>query len=204
MRLGERIAYFRRQKGMTQEELSRAAGLGHNAVNRYETGSSDVSANALKAICEVLKVPPDVLIGDGEERFFVKLDNLAYMPERAHNDDAGFDLRSPKYDLLLPKADCVIDTGVHVAIPKGYAGLIISKSGLNMKNGILSDGLIDAGYTGSIRVKLYNMSNNTYEIQPGDKISQLVFIPIAEPNLIEVDTLSDTDRGDNGFGSSGR
>ena len=135
----------------------------------------------------------------------VFLDPGAFPPQRAHETDAGFDLYSPKTDLVPRHGSCVIDTGVHIAIPEGCAGLLVSKSGLNVKRGLLSDGLIDPGYTGSIRVKLYNHSDTSYIVEKGDKISQLVFIPILEPELREVpDHLEPTERGDGGFGSTGR
>ena len=86
----------------------------------------------------------------------IKLDPGAYMPERAHVLDAGLDLRTP-VDVVIPAGgSAVVDTGVHVAIPMGYVGMLKSKSGLNIKNGITSEGVIDAGYTGAIVAKLYN------------------------------------------------
>ena len=204
MSIAERIKYFRKIKALTQEELSKLAGLGHNAVNRIENEGAPIQAMTLKAISKALGVDPTELTTDREDYFFMKLDPLAYAPTRAHEDDAGFDLMSPKYDYIPAGGWANIDTGVHVNIPKGYAGLIVSKSGLNFKYGLVSDGLIDSGYTGSIRVKLYNLSKHSYEVRPGDKISQIVFIPIAQPVLIQTDKLDETDRGDNGFGSSGR
>lgn len=137
----------------------------------------------------------------------VKLDPGAFLPERAHNSDAGLDLRIPKCAdpvVLKPKGSATIDTGVHVAIPDGFCGLLISKSGLNVKYGILSDGLIDSGYTGSIRVKLYNLSDICVRLMPGDKCSQLVIMPYYPCGLEKVDALEATERGDNGFGSTGR
>lgn len=89
-------------------------------------------------------------------------------------------------------------------IPYGFCGEIISKSGLNTKYGIISTGLIDCGYTGSIRVKLYNLSDERVIFKKGDKISQIVIKPIYTDRLTIVDELEDTERGDNGFGSSGR
>ena len=98
----------------------------------------------------------------------------------------------------------MIDTGVHIELPTGKVGFLKSKSGLNVKHGITSEGVIDVGYTGSIRVKLYNHTDVGYLVNAGDKISQLVILPIVKPKLELVDSLEDTDRGDNGFGSSGR
>lgn len=134
----------------------------------------------------------------------VKLDPGAYMPERAHSEDAGYDLRSPAAYTLRCLDSVVIDTGVHVQIPLGYVGMLKSKSGLNVLHDIVGEGVIDSGYTGSIRVKLYNNGVCDYKFNAGDKISQLVILPIFTPELELVDELEDTERGDNGFGSTGR
>ena len=132
------------------------------------------------------------------------LDEGAYMPTRAHSMDAGLDLYSPVDVMIMPRANAVIDTGVHVELPPGSVGFLKSKSGLNVKYGILGEGVIDAGYTGSIRVKLYNHSGERYYIQRGDKITQLVILPVILLDLKQVEMLEDTDRGANGFGSTGR
>lgn len=134
----------------------------------------------------------------------VMLDEGAYMPTRAYSTDAGLDLYSPVDVMIMPQASAVIDTGVHVELPPGSVGFLKSKSGLNIKHGILGEGVIDAGYTGSIRVKLYNHSGEKYYIQRGDKITQLVILPVILPDLEQVDRLDDTERGCGGFGSTGR
>ena len=134
----------------------------------------------------------------------IKLDAGAYLPERAHEADAGYDLRSPVTGRLYAGQAVVIDTGVHVAIPIGYVGMLKSKSGLNVKHDIVGEGVVDANYTGSIHVKLYNHGTESYMIEKGDKISQLVIMPIITPELEPVDELDETDRGDKGLGSSGR
>ena len=134
----------------------------------------------------------------------VMLDEGAYMPTRAHSMDAGLDLDSPFDVRIMPRANAVIDTGVHVELPPGSVGFLKSKSGLNVKHGILGEGVIDAGYTGSIRVKLYNHGSDPYCIQCGDKITQLVILPVLLPDLEQVDRLEDTERGVGGFGSTGR
>ncbi len=134
----------------------------------------------------------------------IKLDKNAFMPTRAHETDAGLDLRSP-IDEVVPKCGSVcIDTGVHIELPQNTAGFLKSKSGLNVNHGITSEGVIDVGYTGSIRVKLYNHTYQDYYIKKGDKISQLVIIPILTPQLELVDELKNTERGEGGFGSTGR
>lgn len=138
-------------------------------------------------------------------RINVQLDDGAFMPVKAHADDAGWDLKTPKKCYLMPDNSVVIDTGVHMDIPTGYVGMLKSKSGLNVYYGITCEGTIDSGYTGSIKAKLFNHSNDPYMFEAGDKITQIVFIPIPDVQLVEVDALNaDTERGDNGFGSSGR
>lgn len=135
----------------------------------------------------------------------VKLDLGAYMPERAHRTDAGLDLRAVKGQTILPGECAVFDTGVHVELPRGYYGKVESKSGLNTKHSIVScGGVIDEGYTGSIVVKLYNLGTEAHEFRAGDKIAQLVIMPYSAPDIELVAFLSDTERGNNGFGSTGR
>lgn len=133
----------------------------------------------------------------------VVLDKSAFLPKRAHATDAGYDLFAPEGGLVPAHGSCTIDTGVHMEIPAGYVGFIKSKSGLNIKRNILTDGVVDAGYTGSIRVKLYCHGNNAYAFSRGDKIAQIVILPIFTPELEVVDELEETERGDGGFGSTG-
>lgn len=133
----------------------------------------------------------------------VKLDPGAYTPTRAYPKDGGLDLRSPESAIVFAGGSVCIDTGVHVQLPPGTAGLLVSKSGLNVKNNITNTGLIDEDYTGSIKVKLYNHGNQIVRIEPGQKISQLLILPILRPDVEVVDELDETERGDGGFGSTG-
>ena len=134
----------------------------------------------------------------------VMLDPGAKMPTRAHKLDAGYDLYSREDVWISAGSSECFDTGVHIEIPAGYVGFLKSKSGLNVMRGLLGEGVIDAGYTGSICVKLYNHGNSDVRICKGQKISQLVLLPIVTPDLEEVDQLEDTDRGNGGFGSTGK
>lgn len=135
----------------------------------------------------------------------VKLDDGAYMPERAHPTDAGLDLRTREKFVLWPGHHHTFDTGVHIEIPNGCFGHVESKSGLNVKASVVScGGIIDEGYTGSIAVKLYNFGKEDKEFQVGDKIAQLIIQPYIAPELELVDALEETERGDAGFGSTGR
>lgn len=134
----------------------------------------------------------------------IKLDPMAWIPERAYDTDAGLDLKSPINITVPARGSATIDTGVHIQLPPGTAGMLKSKSGLNVKHGLTSEGVIDEGYTGSIVVKLYNHTFDDYHVNIGDKISQLVVIPVLAPGLEFVDELDGGERGNNGFGSSGR
>lgn len=135
----------------------------------------------------------------------VQYDREAYTITKAHKQDAGIDIRA-KYDQTVKAhGSAIFHTGVHVAIPKGCGGLLVSKSGLNVNHDIISDGLIDEGYTGEIVVKLYNLGKTDYKVKAGDKISQLVIIPVVNVLIEPVEELEqNTARGNGGFGSSGR
>lgn len=134
----------------------------------------------------------------------IKLDSGAFMPIRAHETDAGLDLMSPVDVTVFGQSSAIIDTGVHIELPKNTVGMLKSKSGLNTKHSIVSEGVIDEGYSGSIQVKLYNHGHFPYCVKRGDKITQLVVMPCKYVKLEVVDELEETDRGDNGFGSTGR
>ena len=135
----------------------------------------------------------------------VKLDEGAFIPESALTADAGYDIRTPIDFIITEKnGHATIDTGVHMQIPEGYVGLLKSKSGLNVRDYITGEGVIDSGYTGSIQVRLYRHSGGFRVFKRGDKIIQILLVPIIKPDLEIVDSLEDTERGDNGFGSSGR
>ena len=141
----------------------------------------------------------------------VKLDKGAKMPTRAHEWDGGLDIYSPESIILYAGDSVAIDTGVHIEIPKGFCGMLASKSGLNVKHGITGEGIIDHGYTGSIVVKLYNNSadEHLHFFEKGDKLIQLLIVPIETPELVEVETIAElygeeTERGAGGFGSTGK
>lgn len=134
----------------------------------------------------------------------IQLDSYAHIPTRAHNEDAGLDLYALETQTIPAYGNAIFETGVHIQLPPNTAGLLVSKSGLNTKHDITSTGLIDEGYCGSIKVKLYNHGNTDYKVESGEKISQLVVIPIVKPEIEIVNKVDGALRGDNGFGSSGR
>lgn len=134
----------------------------------------------------------------------IKLDKGAIAPSRFHPWDGGLDLYATEDNIIPVQNRRTFDTGVHLEIPEGCVGLIRSRSGMMVKHGITTDGTIDAHYTGSIRVCLFNHGGIEYPVKAGDKIAQLVIAPCLLPRLELVDKLEETDRGDGGFGSTGR
>lgn len=139
-----------------------------------------------------------------EPKLRVRLDPGAYLPQRAHETDAGLDLRTPVDAYVRAGGSTVIDTGVHIQLPPGTVGMLKSKSGLNVKDGIVSEGVIDEGYTGTILVKLYNHGTEAKQFTRGDKITQLVVLPVLYVKVEQTEEIQGGPRGDNGYGSTGR
>jgi len=134
----------------------------------------------------------------------IMLDEGAICPTRAHDHDAGLDLYSREELIIMPGESEVFDTGVHVELPVRSFGKLESKSGLLVNYDIVScGGVIDENYRGSIRVKLYNLGHRPYMIRKGQKIIQLIVQPYMAPPIELTDSLSETERGENGFGSTG-
>jgi dUTP diphosphatase len=137
-----------------------------------------------------------------------KLKDGAVVPSRAHAGDAGLDLYACEAAHLGPGERWSVGTGVAVEIPEGHAGMVLPRSGIARDHGIAlvnSPGLIDAGYRGEVRVLLLNTDPaDTFRVAPGERIAQLVVVPVGLAEPVEVESLSDSSRGDGGFGSSGR
>jgi dUTP pyrophosphatase len=129
-----------------------------------------------------------------------------FAPVYAKAGDAGADLRSVESLTLQPLARALVRTGVRIALPDGYVGLVHPRSGLALKHGITvlnTPGTIDAGYRGEIMVTLYNSSNESFDISTGDRIAQLLIQEVSKAQFIRVESLPDSDRSETGFGSSG-
>lgn len=134
----------------------------------------------------------------------IYLDQGAKMPTLAHQTDGGFDLYARDTQIVPAKESATFDTGVHIELPPNTVGFLKSKSGLNVNHDIIGEGVIDEGYTGSIKVKLYNLGGYDYKIEEGNKIIQLVILPVKKPDLELVEELWEGKRGNNGFGSTGK
>jgi dUTP pyrophosphatase len=138
---------------------------------------------------------------------FQRLSEAAREPERANAHDAGWDLRAAEAATILPGARASVGTGIAVAIPEGYAGFVLPRSGLAARHGIAlanAPGLIDSGYRGEVRILLLNTDRSqSFAIALGDRIAQLVITELPEVEFAESQSLSETARGSGGFGSSG-
>lgn len=135
-----------------------------------------------------------------------RLSDAAVVPERAYSGDAGLDLAATEQHVLEPGERALVGTGLAVAVPEGHAGLVIPRSGLAARHGITivnAPGLVDAGYRGELKVALLNTDRReTFVVEPGMRIAQLVVIAVSEPVPVEVDELPESERGVRGFGSS--
>lgn len=131
----------------------------------------------------------------------------AQIPHMAYNGDAGVDLRSVERIVLKPQERAMVATGLAIALPEGYAGFILPRSGLAAKHGVSivnAPGLIDSNYRGELKVILLNTDpDNSFTIEIGDRIAQLIVMPVPTINFEQVEELTESQRGESGFGSSG-
>ena len=129
------------------------------------------------------------------------------MPKKAHYDDAAFDLRS-RVDITLPsRKSTLVPTGLFIELPINFEAQIRPRSGLALKHDIMltnSPGTVDAGYRGEVGIIMYNGSNEEFQIKRGDRVAQMVICQLPEVELVEVEELSASDRGEGGFGSTGK
>lgn len=197
-----RIEYEMNAKGMNIAGLADRCGYDRSQLSSV-LKIGRCRPYTLENIAVALELPITELMANEVAYLKVTLDEGAKMPTRAHDTDAGLDLYAME-DAVIPMFGSVkLDTGCHVAIPKNHVGLITSKSGL-MQDGITSRGTIDCDYRGSIKAVLFNHNNRPYRIEEGQKITQLVILPIITPKPVLVDNLEATCRGAAGFGSSGK
>ncbi len=129
------------------------------------------------------------------------------LPVYAHPGDAGADIRSAEQLTLAPGERALVATGIRLALPEGYAAFIVPRSGLAVRHGVTvlnAPGTVDAGYRGEVKVPLINHDpREAFEISPGDRIAQMIIMPVAQHRFIPTETLDETVRGDGGFGSTG-
>jgi dUTP pyrophosphatase len=136
----------------------------------------------------------------------VRNDSMYQLPRYAHPGDAGADLHACEQLTIDPGDYALVATGVSMAIPEGYGGFVLPRSGLAARSGVTvlnAPGLIDSGYRGELKVALINHGPAPLGIEVGDRIAQLVIMAVSTPEYVEVDALEDTDRGSGGFGSTG-
>jgi dTMP kinase len=146
-------------------------------------------------------------IYEPKDRPALKIQRLTFnakLPTRAHSTDAGLDLYASEYYTVMPGERARVNNGIRIAIPEGYAGLIWDKSGISTKNGVHTiAGVIDSGYRGELAVNIINLGPEPFNIIPGQKIAQLLIQKIEQPEILETEVNDNTDRGSNGYGSSG-
>jgi dUTP pyrophosphatase len=119
--------------------------------------------------------------------------------------DAGFDLYASERTILTPGVQVAVPTGIALEIPEGYVGLIWDKSGLSIKNGLKTlGGVVDAGYRGEVMVGMINLSNKEFVFEAGDRVAQMLIQKIEQVTFEETEDLGETERGNTGFGSSGK
>jgi dUTP pyrophosphatase len=133
-----------------------------------------------------------------------RLEREAVLPTRAHHDDAGLDLYGLEDAVVAPGAGAVLRTGVAVAVPAGHVGLVCDRSSMAKRGLKTAGGVIDAGYRGEVGVVVWNLSREAQAVKKGERIAQLLVIPIATPAPVETEDLGGTVRGAGGFGSTGR
>lgn len=133
-----------------------------------------------------------------------KLHAKAQVPTRAHPGDAGLDLTSVEDVVLGPSRGVLVPTGLAFALPPGFVGMIADRSSMGKKGIKVAGGIIDAGYRGEVKVILWNLSQEEIHLKTGDRIAQILILPIATPASIEVQELDSTARGAGGFGSTGK
>ena len=132
-----------------------------------------------------------------------KLSATAILPKYAHPHDAGMDLYASETVVILPQERTLIPTGIALSIPIGYVGLIWDKSGIATKHGLKTmAGVIDSGYRGEVKILLHNLSQQSYTIEAGTKIAQMLIQPVEQKQIVEVEELAETERGEQGFGST--
>jgi len=179
------------EKNRDWQAISNIIGHNQQIVNNrdliFERENNPVLKNEKKENIKIEKIKPG-----------------AKLPQKAHSGDAAYDLYSCDYYSIAPYAQALVATGVKLALPDGYAGLIWDKSGLAMAGITTLGGVIDSNYRGEIKVVIKNLSEDVFNIIPGQKIAQILIQKISDLDISEEKIIDDTDRQDNGFGSSGR
>lgn len=137
-----------------------------------------------------------------------RLDPGLPLPRYAHSGDAGLDLHSAQNVTIAPGERVVVGSGLAVAIPEGYVGLVSPRSGTAVRNGLSmvnTPGVVDSGYRGEVRLALINLDREEpMHVARGDRVAQMVIVPVIAPEVVEADELPSSKRGEGGFGSTGR
>lgn len=197
-----------------------SAGIEWGTKPYCETSRETPCDKSQQKICEMMKMCDDCPVQTKNEGIRVTLDEGATLPTRGTEEAGGLDLYASE-TVYVGRRSTLVPTGVHMAIPKGYVGLIRSRSGMAYKNNVYTEaGVIDSDYRGSIGVVMYyncvpnarwaqvasydNDVEDKYKINKGDRVAQLLIVPVNMQNCVEVQSLDDTVRGEGGYGSTGK
>lgn len=209
MYYSERILTILEERGISPYRVSKETGISQSVFSNWKRKpTSRITAANLERLADYLGLPVEVLTGKSILR--VKLTREgAVMPRRATAESAGLDLSAAiDAPVEIRQGEITpIPTGIAIQLDPGYVCLLFGRSGLGVKRGILpanAVGVVDSDYRGEVIVGLTNLSDEAYTIQPGDRVAQLVIMPVAQANITVTDTLDDTERGAGGFGSTGR
>lgn len=134
----------------------------------------------------------------------LRLDSRATLPTRAHVHDAGLDLYLLEDSEILPLQGAILRTGIAMAVPERHVGLVRDRSSMAKRGLKTAGGVIDSGYRGEIQIVLRNLTQESVHLKSGERIAQLLILPIVTPAVLEVKELDSTSRGEGGFGSTGR
>lgn len=209
MEYSDKILALMKQKGITAYRAAKDTGITASQFSKWRKNpTSRITSENLAKMAEYLGCPVDVLVG----KSILKVKRLcpgAKLPRRATPGSAGLDL-SAAIDAPVEVRHgevAKIPTGIAIQLDPGYVCLVFGRSGLAVKQGVApvnAVGVVDSDYRGEVIVGLTNLSDEAYTIQPGDRVAQLVIMPVAQANITVTDTLDDTERGAGGFGSTGR
>lgn len=210
--IADRLLKARKQARLTQAELARKVGVTVQCISSYEIGRTMPNAERVSQLASALGVKADAIVPTAPVAYDgVVVPCSGHVPVFKHVGDAGADVRSSEDLVIEPGRFAQVHTGLRIALPCGYVGLLFARSGTGLRGiGITHGvGVIDAGYRGEVSACLHNMGDRPFEVRKGDRVAQLVVMPIPKVmfNALDPDEFADlgkTERGTSGYGSTGR
>ena len=183
MTTGQKIRFIRQSRGITQEDLAQATGITQTLVSKIEQGEVALSPRRLKGICKALHVTTDEMAGDPVVTFQVYTPKGTYAPIPPAGECAGYTVRAGQPGFLQRLNMTDIDTGIRIDVPSGYMGFLCGDSSLHLPDGIVPLGTLESGHAQPVIVKLINLRDTAFLIQPGDTLAKLFFVPAPPAEL---------------------